>query len=126
MEASGNLAGIFMPLLSKDDNIPTRLTRAAYLYALRYWETLGGIGRAIEGAACGVLQLARDAATPRPRARSPPRPAIRASSPNGWKRHRRKRCSACRRRMAPGCSARAAGRGPAASARPCSRPAARA
>jgi tRNA 5-methylaminomethyl-2-thiouridine biosynthesis bifunctional protein len=61
MEASGNLAGIFMPLLSRDDNIPTRLTRAAYLYALRYWERLGGIGRAIEGEACGVLQLARDA-----------------------------------------------------------------
>ncbi|MET0980736.1 MAG: FAD-dependent 5-carboxymethylaminomethyl-2-thiouridine(34) oxidoreductase MnmC [Telluria sp.] len=63
-EASGNLAGIFMPLLSKDDNIPTRLTRAAYLYALRYWDTLGGIGGsngAIEGAACGVMQLARDA-----------------------------------------------------------------
>jgi tRNA 5-methylaminomethyl-2-thiouridine biosynthesis bifunctional protein len=60
-EASGNLAGIFMPLLSKDDNIPTRLTRAAYLYALRYWETLGGIGGKIEGAACGVMQLARDA-----------------------------------------------------------------
>ena len=61
MEASGNLAGIFMPLLSKDDNIPTRLTRAAYLYALRYWDSIGGIGRAIEGAACGVMQLARDA-----------------------------------------------------------------
>jgi tRNA 5-methylaminomethyl-2-thiouridine biosynthesis bifunctional protein len=61
MEASGNLAGIFMPLVSKDDNIPTRLIRAAYLYALRYWEGLGGIGGAIEGAACGVLQLARDA-----------------------------------------------------------------
>ncbi|WP_371873480.1 FAD-dependent 5-carboxymethylaminomethyl-2-thiouridine(34) oxidoreductase MnmC [Massilia phyllostachyos] len=61
MEASGNLAGIFMPLLSRDDNIPTRLTRAAYLYALRAWEQLGGIGRAIEGDACGVLQLARDA-----------------------------------------------------------------
>ena len=61
-EASGNLAGIFMPLLSKDDNIPTRLTRAAYLYALRYWDTLGGVGQAIEGAACGVMQLARDAA----------------------------------------------------------------
>lgn len=60
MEASGNLAGIFMPLLSRDDNIPTRLTRAAYLYALRAWEALGGIGRAIEGDACGVLQLARD------------------------------------------------------------------
>ncbi|MEH6435681.1 FAD-dependent 5-carboxymethylaminomethyl-2-thiouridine(34) oxidoreductase MnmC [Massilia sp. DD77] len=61
MEASGNLAGIFMPLLSRDDNIPTRLTRAAYLYALRLWEQLGGVGRAIEGQACGVLQLARDA-----------------------------------------------------------------
>ncbi|MGX4642776.1 FAD-dependent 5-carboxymethylaminomethyl-2-thiouridine(34) oxidoreductase MnmC [Massilia sp. SYSU DXS3249] len=60
-EASGNLAGIFMPLLSQDDNIPTRLTRAAYLYALRHWETLGGIGQKIEGAACGVMQLARDA-----------------------------------------------------------------
>ncbi|KFI06346.1 FAD-dependent 5-carboxymethylaminomethyl-2-thiouridine(34) oxidoreductase MnmC [Massilia sp. BSC265] len=61
MEASGNLAGIFMPLLSRDDNIPTRLTRAAYLYALRAWRQLGGIGNAIEGQACGVLQLARDA-----------------------------------------------------------------
>jgi len=57
MEASGNLAGIFMPLLSRDDNIPTRLTRAAYLYALRAWKQLDNI----EGAACGVLQLARDA-----------------------------------------------------------------
>jgi tRNA 5-methylaminomethyl-2-thiouridine biosynthesis bifunctional protein len=61
MEASGNRAGIFMPLVSRDDNIPTRLTRAAYLYALRHWERLGGIGGAIEGQACGVLQLARDA-----------------------------------------------------------------
>jgi tRNA 5-methylaminomethyl-2-thiouridine biosynthesis bifunctional protein len=61
MEASGNLAGIFMPLLSRDDNIPTRLTRAAYLYALRLWEQLGGVGRAFDGDGCGVLQLARDA-----------------------------------------------------------------
>jgi len=60
MEASGNLAGIFMPLLSRDDNVPTRLTRAAYLYALRAWRQLGGVGAAIEGQACGVLQLARD------------------------------------------------------------------
>jgi tRNA 5-methylaminomethyl-2-thiouridine biosynthesis bifunctional protein len=59
-EASGNLAGIFMPLLSKDDNIPTRLSRAAYLFALREWRRLGGVGRAFEGADCGVLQLARD------------------------------------------------------------------
>ncbi|CAN7687018.1 FAD-dependent 5-carboxymethylaminomethyl-2-thiouridine(34) oxidoreductase MnmC [Pseudoduganella sp. LjRoot289] len=71
-EASGNRAGIFMPLLSKDDNIPARLSRAAYLYALRHWQRLGGLdpaaglppgaGAAITGAQCGVLQLARDAA----------------------------------------------------------------
>jgi tRNA 5-methylaminomethyl-2-thiouridine biosynthesis bifunctional protein len=60
-EASGNLAGIFMPLLSKDDNIPTRLARAAYLFALREWRRLGGVGTAFMGADCGVLQLARDA-----------------------------------------------------------------
>jgi tRNA 5-methylaminomethyl-2-thiouridine biosynthesis bifunctional protein len=61
-EASGNLAGIFMPLLSKDDNIPTRLSRAAYLFSLREWQRLGGVGAAFEGQRCGVLQLARDAA----------------------------------------------------------------
>ncbi|WP_229207305.1 FAD-dependent 5-carboxymethylaminomethyl-2-thiouridine(34) oxidoreductase MnmC [Duganella sp. Root336D2] len=70
-EASGNRAGIFMPLLSKDDNIPTRLTRAAYLYAQRAWQNLGGLDPdapgaeagegAIRGNRCGVLQLARDA-----------------------------------------------------------------
>jgi len=70
-EASGNRAGIFMPLLSKDDNIPTRLTRAAYLYAQRAWRGLGGLdphapgpeadAGAIRGEQCGVLQLARDA-----------------------------------------------------------------
>jgi tRNA 5-methylaminomethyl-2-thiouridine biosynthesis bifunctional protein len=70
-EASGNRAGIFMPLLSKDDNIPTRLARAAYLYAQRAWQRLGGLDPhapgpesgtgAIRGDQCGVLQLARDA-----------------------------------------------------------------
>lgn len=62
-EASGNQAGIFMPLLSRDDNIMTRLSRASLLFALDYWERLGGIGpgRRILGAQCGVLQLARDA-----------------------------------------------------------------
>lgn len=60
-EASGNQAGIFMPLLSKDDNVMARLSRAAYLYALAYWEKLGGVGERIAGAQCGVLQLARNA-----------------------------------------------------------------
>ncbi len=63
-EASGNQAGIYMPLLSRDDNIMTRLSRAAFLYALAYWQNLGGIGLGarIHGAGCGVLQLARDPA----------------------------------------------------------------
>ncbi|MBC7453603.1 MAG: FAD-dependent 5-carboxymethylaminomethyl-2-thiouridine(34) oxidoreductase MnmC [Massilia sp.] len=61
MEASGNLAGISMPLLSKDDNLASRLSRAAYLFAQAYWERVGGIGAAIDGASCGVLWLAKDA-----------------------------------------------------------------
>jgi len=56
-EASGNVAGIFMPQVSFDDNPATRLTRAAYLFALRQWERLG-----VPVARCGVLQLARDPA----------------------------------------------------------------
>ncbi|HEX8611677.1 MAG TPA: FAD-dependent 5-carboxymethylaminomethyl-2-thiouridine(34) oxidoreductase MnmC [Telluria sp.] len=64
-EASGNLAGITMPLLSKDDNLMTRLSRAAFLYAQAYWDRIGDdrIGdNRIDSARCGVLQLARDAA----------------------------------------------------------------
>ena len=63
-EASGNLAGISMPLLSRDDNLMTRLSRAAFRYALDYWDALGGFapGSPLVGARCGVLQLARDPA----------------------------------------------------------------
>lgn len=60
-EASGNLAGIAMPLLSKDDNLASRLSRAAYLYTVGLWRELGGIGSAFAGEACGVLQFAGDA-----------------------------------------------------------------
>ncbi|QRX83988.1 FAD-dependent 5-carboxymethylaminomethyl-2-thiouridine(34) oxidoreductase MnmC [Glaciimonas sp. PAMC28666] len=60
-EASGNAAGIFMPVLSRDDNPTSRLTRAAYLFAHHVWQGLGGIGNAFSGARCGVLQVARDA-----------------------------------------------------------------
>ncbi|WP_211442349.1 FAD-dependent 5-carboxymethylaminomethyl-2-thiouridine(34) oxidoreductase MnmC [Collimonas humicola] len=60
-EASGNAAGIFMPLLSRDDNPSSRLSRSAYLFARHVWRQLGGIGDAFTGAACGVLQIARDA-----------------------------------------------------------------
>ena len=60
-QASGNLAGIVMPLLARDDNPSARLSRAAYLYALRYFARLGGLGERITGAPCGVLQLVADA-----------------------------------------------------------------
>ncbi|MGS0742105.1 FAD-dependent 5-carboxymethylaminomethyl-2-thiouridine(34) oxidoreductase MnmC [Glaciimonas sp. GG7] len=59
-EASGNLAGIVMPLLSRDDNPTSRLSRSAYLFARHVWQSLGGVGHAFSGATCGVLQLARD------------------------------------------------------------------
>lgn len=61
-EASGNRAGIFMPVLAKDDNPSARLARVAFLFALRTWRRLGGVGNAFSGEACGVVQLARDAA----------------------------------------------------------------
>jgi tRNA 5-methylaminomethyl-2-thiouridine biosynthesis bifunctional protein len=59
-QASGNLAGIAMPLLSRDDNPLSRAARAAYLFTLQWWRQLGGIGTAFAGSACGVLQLAAD------------------------------------------------------------------
>ena len=61
-EASGNIAGIVMPLMSRDDNQVSRLARAAYLFTLRHWQLLGSPGHAFMGDACGVLQLAADAA----------------------------------------------------------------
>ncbi|WP_151631927.1 bifunctional tRNA (5-methylaminomethyl-2-thiouridine)(34)-methyltransferase MnmD/FAD-dependent 5-carboxymethylaminomethyl-2-thiouridine(34) oxidoreductase MnmC [Noviherbaspirillum aerium] len=59
-EASGNLAGIVMPMMSRDGNQASRLARAAYLFAIAQWARLGGIGTAFAGRQCGVLQLARD------------------------------------------------------------------
>src|SRR5207244_6697159 len=54
-EASGNHAGTFHPIVTPDDSIFARLTRAAYLYALRNWQRLG----TVRYDQCGVLQLAR-------------------------------------------------------------------
>ena len=55
--ASGNPVAVFRPVISRDDNRATRLTRAAFLHDLRAWATLGGV----EWARCGVLHLAKDA-----------------------------------------------------------------
>lgn len=60
--ASGNLAGIVRPMLSRDDNIASRLSRASFLYALRAWRQLDQLGLPPRCGLDGVLQLARDAA----------------------------------------------------------------
>ena len=54
-EASGNHAGAFHPLVTRDDSAIARLTRASFLYALRHWATLEDV----EWAQCGVLQMPR-------------------------------------------------------------------
>jgi tRNA 5-methylaminomethyl-2-thiouridine biosynthesis bifunctional protein len=56
-EASGNHAGSFHPLVTPDDSVFARLTRAGFLYALFNWGKLDGV----RWDRCGVLQLARDA-----------------------------------------------------------------
>jgi len=57
--ASGNPLAVFRPLISRDDNCASRLTRAAFLHDLRAWAALGD---APEWSRCGVLHLAKDAA----------------------------------------------------------------
>jgi tRNA 5-methylaminomethyl-2-thiouridine biosynthesis bifunctional protein len=54
-EASGNHAGAFHPLVSPDDSVFARVTRAAFLAALQRWPSLEA-----RWDECGVLQLARD------------------------------------------------------------------
>ncbi len=54
-EASGNHAGTFHPLVTPDDSVFARITRAGFLASLASWEKL-----AARWDACGVLQLARD------------------------------------------------------------------
>ena len=55
--ASGNPVGVFRPLVSRDDNRASRLTRAAFLYDLATWPHLANV----EWSRCGVLHLAKDA-----------------------------------------------------------------
>ena len=56
-EASGNPAAAFHPIVSPDDSLLARFTRAAYVFLLDQWRDLRGL----EWSQCGVLQGARDA-----------------------------------------------------------------
>ncbi|PKO83944.1 MAG: bifunctional tRNA (5-methylaminomethyl-2-thiouridine)(34)-methyltransferase MnmD/FAD-dependent 5-carboxymethylaminomethyl-2-thiouridine(34) oxidoreductase MnmC [Betaproteobacteria bacterium HGW-Betaproteobacteria-11] len=57
-EASGNPAGIVLPLMTRDDALAGRLSRACYLHALRRLAELAEV----RWASCGVVQIALDAA----------------------------------------------------------------
>ena len=55
-EASGNPVGIFHPVVSPDDSVFARLTRASFLYLLQQAQQLGSL----RWSQCGVVQLPRD------------------------------------------------------------------
>jgi tRNA 5-methylaminomethyl-2-thiouridine biosynthesis bifunctional protein len=55
-EASGNHAGTFHPIVTPDDSVFARLTRAGFLYSLFRWSLL----EKAKWDRCGVLQLARN------------------------------------------------------------------
>ncbi|HKT94771.1 MAG TPA: bifunctional tRNA (5-methylaminomethyl-2-thiouridine)(34)-methyltransferase MnmD/FAD-dependent 5-carboxymethylaminomethyl-2-thiouridine(34) oxidoreductase MnmC [Paraburkholderia sp.] len=67
-EASGNPAGVFHPLISRDDSSASRITRAGFLYALRRWAALDAAAQACAQGAieapvrshAGLLHLAAD------------------------------------------------------------------
>jgi len=59
-DASGNPAGVFHPMISRDDSSASRITRAGFLYALQRWAALDAAGHAPERSHAGLLHLATD------------------------------------------------------------------
>ncbi|WP_345812379.1 bifunctional tRNA (5-methylaminomethyl-2-thiouridine)(34)-methyltransferase MnmD/FAD-dependent 5-carboxymethylaminomethyl-2-thiouridine(34) oxidoreductase MnmC [Paraburkholderia sp. PREW-6R] len=59
-EASGNPAGVFHPMISRDDSVASRVTRAGFLYALKRWADLERSGHAPLRGGHGLLQIAAD------------------------------------------------------------------
>ncbi|HEX5127005.1 MAG TPA: bifunctional tRNA (5-methylaminomethyl-2-thiouridine)(34)-methyltransferase MnmD/FAD-dependent 5-carboxymethylaminomethyl-2-thiouridine(34) oxidoreductase MnmC [Rhodocyclaceae bacterium] len=57
--ASGNLAGVFRPQPSTDDNFMARITRAGFVYALQHLARLAESGYAVRWQECGALHIAR-------------------------------------------------------------------
>jgi len=56
----GRQAGVFHPVLTPDDSLFARLTRAGFLHAIARWRALEAAGHAPVWDECGVLQLARE------------------------------------------------------------------
>jgi tRNA 5-methylaminomethyl-2-thiouridine biosynthesis bifunctional protein len=61
-EASGNPAGVFHPLLSRDESVASRITRSGFLYALARWQGLERAGHDFSRSTDGLLQIADDPA----------------------------------------------------------------
>jgi tRNA 5-methylaminomethyl-2-thiouridine biosynthesis bifunctional protein len=59
-DASGNPAGVFHPLLSRDDGVASRITRTGFLYALQRWKALEQAGHCPVRGSEGLLQLAEN------------------------------------------------------------------
>ncbi|MFP3502460.1 bifunctional tRNA (5-methylaminomethyl-2-thiouridine)(34)-methyltransferase MnmD/FAD-dependent 5-carboxymethylaminomethyl-2-thiouridine(34) oxidoreductase MnmC [Burkholderia sp. SIMBA_062] len=60
-EASGNPAGVFHPLMTRDDNVASRLTRSGFLHALARWRALEDAGHAFARSTLGMIHLAESA-----------------------------------------------------------------
>lgn len=60
-EASGNPAGVFHPLMTRDDNVASRLTRSGFLHALTRWRALEQAGHAFARSTHGMVHLAESA-----------------------------------------------------------------
>ncbi|MDP9585868.1 bifunctional tRNA (5-methylaminomethyl-2-thiouridine)(34)-methyltransferase MnmD/FAD-dependent 5-carboxymethylaminomethyl-2-thiouridine(34) oxidoreductase MnmC [Burkholderia ambifaria] len=60
-EASGNPAGVFHPLMTRDDNVASRLTRSGFLHALARWRALEDAGHAFARSTHGMVHLAESA-----------------------------------------------------------------
>jgi len=55
-EASGNHAGAFHPIVTPDDSLFARLTRAGFLFSVSHWKKFS----TVRWDQCGALQLARN------------------------------------------------------------------
>lgn len=60
-EASGNPAGVFHPLMTRDDNVASRLTRSGFLHALARWRALEHAGHTFARSTRGMIHLAESA-----------------------------------------------------------------